>query len=365
MSTDLETIAMLRESAKRYVQDQYDFQRRWSVLNDPAGYSARAWQDYAELGWLALRLPEEAGGLDADAAAIGAVMEIVGSRLLMEPVLASAVVGTGLVLKQASARQKQAMLPRLADGSLKLAFACDEEVAAGTCQLHDDRLRGTKIGVLHGDVADELIVSASEAGGNLALCLVDGRSPRLQREVYRLVDGRGAANLRFDGALIERLGPSETGLSAEQTIAEVRDEVAAALCAETLGVVRSLVAATNEYLKVRCQFGKPIGANQALQHRMVELYLLQEEVRALTRAAQRALALPSDKRTHIVSGAKAYITGAARRVANEAVQMHGGVGISEELEVSHYFRRLMVTGGLFGGRDEHFSRFVEASLADA
>jgi hypothetical protein len=136
-----------------------------------------------------------------------------------------------------------------------------------------------------------------------------------------------------------------------------------ASCAEALGIVRMLVAATCDYLKIRKQFGRPIGSNQALQHRAVEMFLLQEEIAALTLAAQRALASPPAERARVVSGAKAYICDAARIVANEAVQMHGGVGLTEELDVSHYFRRLMVNAALFGSRDEHFARFLGEAKA--
>lgn len=364
MTIDLDTIAMLRDSAERYAADHYGFLQRQAVLDGEGGYSVRAWQDYAELGWLALRLPEAAGGLDADAAAIGAVMEVVGARLLMEPIFASAVVATGLVVKQASAAQQAALQPALADGSLKLAFADDEDPGAGDgCRFKDGKLTGAKIGVLHGDLADKLIVSARTQADEVVLCLVDAAAPGVQRRSYKLVDGRGAAAVRFADAAAERLGPADTDLSAAAAIADSRDEAAVAACAEALGAMRCLVAATCDYLKVRRQFGKPIGRNQALQHRMVDLYLLQEEARALTRAAQAAMSLPARERARTVSGARAYVGRAARRVANEAIQMHGGLGVTEELDVSHYFRRLMVIGALAGGHDAHFARFVDATLA--
>ncbi len=361
MSTDIETITMLRDSATRYAAEHYSFLQRRAVLDDPLGHAAKAWRDFAEFGWLALRLPEEEGGIAADAAAIGALMEVVGARLLMEPLLASAVVGTGLVLKAASAAQRAAWLPQLADGSLKLAFACEDDPDDSGCELRGDRLFGSKLSVLHGDVADSLIVSARDADGAAVLCFVDATSAGVQRSAYRLVDGRGAATLRFEGTAVERLGSGD----ADAVIAEARDEAAVALCAEALGVVRSLVAITCDYLKVRKQFGKTIGSNQVLQHRMVDMFLLQEEVRALSRAAQRALDRPAAERARIVSGAKAYVGAAARRVANDAVQMHGGLGVTDELDVSHYFRRVMVINALFGSRDEHFNRFVDASLAAA
>ncbi len=362
MATDLETIAMLRDSAARYADDHYGFHQRWPVLQQPEGYSTEVWNDFAEFGFLALRLPEEHGGLDGDAVAVGALMEIVGARLMMEPFLASAVLGTGLVLKLGSAEQQAEWLPQLADGSLLMAFA-DEDDPARPCVLEGNRLRGAKIGVLHGEVAGRLLVSARDAAsGEAVVVSVDAAAQGLSRRAYRLVDGRGAALIEFEDVAALRLQP-ESGLSAAEALAMTRDEAIVALCAESLGIVRSLVAITTEYLKVRRQFGRAIGSNQALQHRMVDCFLLQEEIRALTAAAEQALAGPAAERARVVAGARAYIVHAARKVANEAVQMHGGVGVTDELDVSHYFRRLMVNAALCGGRDVQFGRFVDLALA--
>lgn len=353
--TDLDTIAMLRDSAQRYTAAHYSFLQRWDVLTQPAGFSAQAWNDYAEFGWLALRLPEDDGGIDGDAVAIGAMMEVVGSRLLMEPILASTVLGTGLVLKQGSAAQRAAWLPQLADGSLKLAFAHQEDLE-GPCILRDGKLSGKLISVLHGDIADKLIVAA-QADGKPVLCVVDGTA--VQRHGYRLVDGRSAASIGFDGVAAQLLGDAQDGAGA--AIAATLDEASVALCAETLGVVIALVETTNAYLKIRKQFGRTLGSNQALQHRMVEMVLLQEEVRALVQTAQGALTLEGSERTRLISGARAFIISAARRVGNEAIQMHGGLGVTDELDVSHYFRRLMVLAALFGNRDQQFEQFMAAT----
>lgn len=360
MSTDHDTISMLRDAAQRYTSDHYGFLARAKVVGQDPGFSAQAWRDYADFGWLALRLPEDEGGIDADAAAIGVLMESAGSRLLLEPLLASAVLGTGLLLRQGSAAQCQAWLPKLADGSVKLAFAHEDD-AGSVCIWRDGRLDGAKAGVLHGDIADQVIVSARNQQGETVLCMV--AAGELVRGSYRLVDGRGAASLRFEGSAAELLG--EPGKPALDAIALALDEAAVALCAEACGVISSLVATSCDYLKLRKQFGKPIGSNQVLQHRMVDMYLLQEEARALTGAAQLALALPRAERERVVSGARAYIGAAVRRVANEAVQLHGGLGITEELDVSHYFRRAMTIDSLFGGRDLHMARFMARSLAGA
>lgn len=369
MSTaDDELVTMLRDSLERYTAEHYSFEQRRALLASPLRYGARAWADYAGFGWLALRLPEEQGGMGADAAAIGALMEVSGARLLLEPILASAVIGSGLVLKLGSAAQQALLLPALAQGSLRLAFAHDESAfgqgpAAVRCQLREGRLHGRKLAVLHGDCADRLIVSARAESGQLGLYLVDTRDAAVQRQVYPLLDGRGAATIDFQGAPVEALQSGT--LSAEAALAEALDEAAVALCSETLGILRVLNTVTCDYLKLRKQFGRPIGTNQVLQHRMVEMFMLQEEVRALTAAAQRALAeAPSAARTRQISGARAYACAAARRIANEAVQMHGGIGVTEELNVSHYYRRLMVLNTLYGNRDYHLARF-SAAAADA
>lgn len=362
MATDLDTIAMLRDSAARYAEDNYSFHQRWAALDRPEGYNPQTWQDFAEFGFLALRLPEDNGGLDGDAIAVGALMEIVGRKLLMEPIFASAIVGTGLLLKAGSTAQKAALLPQLADGSRVLVLADDDD-AARPCTLSGSLLSGRKIGVLHGDVAGHFLVSARDAASGEAVVLsVPADAAGLVRSAYRLVDGRGAALVDFDAVAVERLQP-ESGINAGQALEEIRDEAQVALCAESLGIVRSLVAITTEYLKVRNQFGRAIGSNQALQHRMVDCFMWQEEVRALTAAAQQALAGSVEGSTRTVAGARAYIIEAARKVGNEAVQMHGGLGITDELVVSHYFRRLMVNAALFGGRDRAFARFVDVALA--
>ncbi|MCO6056902.1 acyl-CoA dehydrogenase family protein [Pseudomonas sp. MOB-449] len=363
MTTDIETIAMLRDSLERYSADQYDFLKRWSVLDEPVGYSPAAWSDYAAFGWLALRLPEEEGGLAADATALGAVMEVVGSRLLMEPLLASAIIATGLVDRLGSQTQRGELLPALAEGRLKLALA-EEDAEGAVCRVVDGCISGVKQSVLHGDCADSLLVTAQDECGNRQLYLLDPNADGIQRQCYRLVDGRGAANLRFDGAPVVRLDGLAEG-EAEAVLDEALDAADVALCAEALGAATCLLNITNEYLKVRKQFGRPLAANQALQHRMADLYLLKEEIRALTRMAQQAMALPAAERARRVSGARAYIAQAARKIANEAIQLHGGVGVTEELEVSHYFRRLMVNAALFGGRDWHFNRFVDSTLKSA
>ncbi len=358
-----ETVALLRESIERYTADNYSFEQRWTALRSARRHSERAWSDYAAMGWLALRLPEDSGGLAARASAMAPLMEAVGANLLLEPILASVILGTGLVLKRAAASQRSEILPRLADGSLRLALAHQESLQADAltpcaCEYRQGVLYGNKVAVLHGDCADRFIVSANnvDAGGKLSLFLVDAAAPGVACRGFSLLDGRGAANLSFAGAAAQSFASAAPDADAE-ALAECLQEAAVALCSEAFGVIRVLNATTLQYLKVRKQFGKPIGSNQALQHRMVEMYMLEQEVRAFTLAAQRALEEGAAGSARIISGARAFTCGAARHIAAEAIQMHGGIGIADELAVSHYYRRAQVIGTLFGNRDFHLAQF--------
>jgi alkylation response protein AidB-like acyl-CoA dehydrogenase len=356
---DRETARMLGDAAQRWAAERYTLPQRQRLLQSPGAFGADVWREQADMGWLSLRLPEAHGGLDADALAVGALMDVVGSHLFLEPVLASAIVGTGLLMRLASPAQRAALAPRLADGGLKLAFTGPPSA----CTWRDGALHGTVEAVLHADVAEGLLVAAhDERQAQTVVLLLDARQSALRCQRYPLVDGRGAANVSFHQAEGQVLA---AGPEADAAIRAVLDEAAVALCAESLGIVRALVAATCSHLKLRQQFGRAIGSNQVLQHRMVEMFVLQEEVAALTARAQQALPGPAHERALAVSGARAFICRAARQVANEAVQLHGGVGITEELPVSHHFRRLMVNAALFGQRGAHFEHYLARARPDA
>lgn len=362
MTTDIETIGMLRNSLERYLEDNYSFLQRQEMLAGGTSFSEQVWSELAEFGFLALRLPAESDGLDGDATAVGALMEVTGRHLLQEPFLASAVLSTSLVARLANAEQKARLLGGLSTGSTILVCALEQ---AEQCLLEDNRLSGRLPLVMHGDTAHGLLLATHDAQGQVRVCQVPTDHYGVERTPFRLLDGRGAASMVFDNVEVELLDTPNNGLSVAGNIELLLDEGNVALCAEACGVIEVLLQTTNEYLKVRKQFGKPLAANQALQHRMADMYLLKQEALALTRAAEQALSGPAAERARLVSGARAYISDAARQVANEAVQMHGGLGITEELNISHYFRRVMLLNSLAGGRDQHFLRFVEHSLGAA
>lgn len=346
--------AMFRDSFERYTRDHYRFEDRFSRGESSCGFSASAWNDYAEMGWLALRLPESSGGVAADQHTLTALMETVGSRLLMEPVLSSAVLGTGLLVRLASAAQQNEWLPEISAGNLKLS--CTEPRSAmASIQLRGTQLFGAVNVVLHGDVADKVIVFATDedADGRLVAVVVSPSEAGVHRKSYRLADGRGAASLVFKGARVESLNPC----AGQDELARMCMEASVGLCAEAVGCMQSLVDGTVDYLKIRKQFGRTIGSNQAIQHRLVDAYMLLEQSRALLESAVHALSSPARDSEKIIHGARAFICSASRKVANEAVQMHGGIGITDELPISHYFRRLMVNRQLFGNPEQHLENF--------
>lgn len=358
---DADTLELLRESMERYGRDRYGFADRRQRLAAPQSFGRDAWADYARMGWLALPQTQADGGFDSDAQAVGALMEYVGRSLALEPVFASVVLCGrlfGLAGDDAMAGQS---LQALAEGRAIFALAhaeSDSDGMAGPVALaaKDGRLSGAKRIVLHGDSADQLVVTAQTADGKLGLYMVDAAQPQVRREALRLVDGRGAANLVFDQAIAQ---PMASGKDAQALLAQALDDARLALCAEGLGAASALNAMTLAYLKERKQFGRSIGTNQAVQHRMVELYMLQEEGRAVLNAAYRA---PADRRRAHILAAVAQMMTLGRQASHEAVQLHGGIGMTEELAVSHYFRRIMVLNRLLGDRAMHVQQFAELPL---
>lgn len=357
---DPSTLTMLRDGLKRFQRENYEFHNRRARLDVESKYDRSAWREYANLGWLSLATPSDLGGFDGDPQAMGALMEYVGGALAMEPVLAS--VTCARVLARCRGALADVWLSGIASGETVFALAHGESPVEGvfgavSASYRDGRVTGTKTVVLHGDVADRLLVTARDGAGALVLCGVDPHGVGTRASRYPLVDGRGAASFDFSGAKAE-IVPVERDVAS--IVEAALDECRVALCGEALGVMQSLNAATLEHLKTRKQFGRPIGENQALKHRMVELYVLEEETRAVVDAARRALAEPSVDPALAVSAAAAHTAAASRQTAHEAVQMHGGMGITDELPVSHYFKRVMVTARLLGDREQHMARFAAA-----
>jgi len=356
---------LLRESADRFVSETYTADHRRRIASDPLGFSAEIWKQFAELGWLALPIPETHGGLGGGAIEIGILMEAFGRGLVAEPYLSTVVIGASLIVECGTVVQKQALLPKIADGSLYLAFAHAERQAR--FDLADVRttakktsggwrLDGQKTAVLDGSAAGQIIVSARIDDGTLCLFLVPQGARGLALRDYPRLGGGRACNLELSGVELPadaRLGEGSNALPA---IEAVVDRAMAALGAEAVGIMQTLLDQTLEYTKIRKQFGRPLSANQVIRHRLADMAMQCDEARSMAlRAALMAGAEPV-VRGRAASGAKAKIGKCARFVAEQSVQLHGAMGVTEELDIGAYFKRLLAFDTLFGGSAHHYRR---------
>ncbi len=344
---------LLADSVRRYLAKAYDFESRKKIAS-AEGWSAQAWAQFAEMGLTGLAVPAEQGGFGGGAVDLMGVMEAFGEALVVEPYVPT-VLATRLIARAASAAQKDALLPAVAEGRMKLAFAHAEKGAryrleAVQTRFSEERITGEKAAVIGAPLADKLVVSARGADG-IGLYLVD----RPQARGYRTIDERLAADLVFAGAPAEKLA------GGMELIEEAWDFGAALACAEAVGAMKFACESTLEYLKTRTQFGVPSGTFQALQHRIVDLFIESEQARSMACLACSKVdqAGSPRERARAVSSAKIKIADAARRISQESVQLHGGMGMSEELKVSHTFRRLTVLADEFGDADTHLARFAQ------
>jgi len=358
---------LLRESADRFVSETYTADHRRKVANEPLGFSADIWKQFADLGWLALPIAEAHGGLGGGAIEIGILMEAFGRGLVSEPYLSTVVIGASLISECGTEAQKQALLPKIADGSLYLAFAHSErqarfdlaDVRTTATKMPDGwRLDGHKTAVLDGNAAGQTIVSArvNDANGKLCLFLVpQGTRGLALRDFPRLGGGR-ACNLELNGVQLPADALLGDGTDALPAIEGTVDRAMAALGAEAVGIMQTLLDQTLEYTKIRKQFGRPLSANQVIRHRLADMAMQCDEARSMAlRAALMADAEPV-ARSRAASGAKAKIGKCARFVAEQSVQLHGAMGVTEELDIGSYFKRLLAFDTLFGGSAHHYRR---------
>ncbi len=362
----------LRDTLTRFIAKDYGFEQRRALAKSETGFSRDHWAQFAELGLLALPFPEEFGGMNGNAVDTLLVMEAFGRGLVLEPYLATAIVAGGLIRDAGSAAQKEALLAAVAGGERMLALAHYEREArykvslVNTAAKQDGagwKITGAKGVVLGGGSADALIVSAN-TGKGLSLFLVDARAKGVTVRNYTTQDGGRAAEVRLDNVAVGAdalVGPEGGALPA---IERGLDYGIAALCAEAVGIMAALDEATLEYLKTRKQFGQAIGRFQALQHRMVDMVIATEQSRSMAMMAAVKVDSPdAAERRRAISAAKAYIGQQARFVGQQAVQLHGGMGVVDELNVSHYFKRLTMIELTFGNTDHHLGLFSDTLLA--
>jgi alkylation response protein AidB-like acyl-CoA dehydrogenase len=364
----------LQDTLQRFIGRDYDFERRRGFARSELGFSAAAWAQYADLGLLSLPFREEFGGLGGSAVDIMLVMELFGRGLLLEPFLSTIVMCGGLIQDAASEPVKRRLLPKIGAGEIKLALAGYEgagrydlsQVACAAARSAAGwRLSGLKTVVLDAPSADYFLVSA-RSGGNtgdaqgISVFLVERGSAGLTLFSYATQSGARAADVRLDGVTVDAdalIGAADEGLAL---VERAVDKGVAALCAEAVGIIAALNEATLNYLKTRKQFGVPIGKFQALQHRMADMLIAAEQARSMAViAAVYADSENAAERRRAVSGAKAYIGQAARLVGQQAVQLHGAMGVVDDVIVSHYFKRLTMIDVSLGNVDFHLARFSD------
>jgi pimeloyl-CoA dehydrogenase small subunit len=367
----------LQDSLRRFLAKEYDFEKRRQISRSAAGYSKEHWRTLAEMGVLGLGIPEAHGGMNGSPVDTMLVMESFGRALVLEPYLPTVVLCGGLVRDAGTEAQQAALLPAIAMGELLMAFAHYEqgsryalEHVATTAKREGNGyvLNGAKSLVLSGLQAGKLLVSARTAGGardraGVSLFLVDREAPGVSVQGYVTQDGGRAAEVRLAEVHVGAdalLGPEGGALPV---IERAVDLAIAALCAEAVGAMDALLETTREYLKTRKQFGTPIGRFQVLQHRMADMLIAIEQARSMAMvAAVKVQSEDAAERRRMVSSAKALVGQSARYVGQQAVQLHGGMGVTDELAAAHLFKRLTVINATFGDADHHLAQVSDSLL---
>jgi pimeloyl-CoA dehydrogenase small subunit len=365
---------LLRESVGHLLTDRYTFDARTRYSQEPGGWSRAMWKHYADLGLLGLPFGEQYGGSASGSVETMIVMEAIGRALALEPYLATVVLAGGMLRLGGSEAMRAEYLPKIVRGELILALAHAErqsryDLANVAVTARRDGagfvIDGAKSLVLHGDSADKFVVSARLAGGprdrdGIGLFLIDARSPGLSVRGYATVDGQRAAELVLSGVRIDAAGVIGLPDAAFPLIEQVVDTAMAAICAEAIGAMASMHELTIDYMKTRKQFGVPIGGFQVLQHRAADMLIALEQARSMAMLATM-MAAEGDvrERRQAVSAAKVQIGRSGRFIGQQAIQIHGGIGMTMEASIGHYFKRVTMIDALFGDADHHLGIVAE------
>lgn len=365
---------LLRSSVQRLLRDQYDFDARRKILASEEGFSRRQWRGFAELGLLAAPFSEDTGGLGGGPLSTMLIMEDFGRHLVVEPFVETIVLAGGLIEQVGSEAQKQAFIPDIIAGTRIWALAWTEKgsrfdlanvTTAARRDGEDYVLTGDKSAVIAAPWADYLVVSARTSGhrpdrGGVSLFVVDRRAANLDLQSFKTIDGRRAAEISLRGVRGQLLGTEGEGVPALEAC---RDRAIGALCAEAVGAMSELNSATLEYSKTRKQFGTTIGSFQVLQHRMVDMFIAHQEAFSLMQHLNLSLSNGDAGLSRLASGAKSKVGYAGRAIADHAVQLHGGMGMTDELNVGHYFKRISSINIQFGDPVYHLLRYAQLDTA--
>ena len=369
--TEVQT--MLIDSVEKFITNDYSFERRQQYAASDTGYSADVWATFADLGWTAVPFGEDDGGFDGGPVELMAMMQQFGRGLIVEPYLANIVLAGGVLRRAASASQKTKLLQPLISGELQAALAVTEPQSrydlanietTATKDGDDWIITGRKGVVLNGGNAGLLIIPARTSGSTtdrdgITLFAVGGMADGVSRNAYPTVDGHQAAEIVLQDVRVESntiLGDID---KAYAVLDAVVDEATLAVCAEAVGIMQTLTDKTVEYSKSREQFGVPIGSFQALQHRMVDMLTACEQSYSLLLWAAMANADQTEDAKRAISAIKYQVGTAGKKVGQEAVQIHGAMGVSWDVDIAHYFKRLTTIGQMFGNADWHLDKLAE------
>lgn len=367
---------LLKESIVRWAQDNYSFDQRRASMSNDDGFSRAHWSTFAELGWLSVPFAEEHGGYGGSAIDIAAIMQEFGKALVVEPVFANLILFGGL-LERSTAENKGELLGQLIEGSLMGAAAISESqsrfdisnvAVAAQADGEHYRLSGSKSLVLAGPAAQKLIVLARTSGeqtdeSGLSLFLIDADAKGVTRHAYPLMDGQQAADITFDNASAQLVSELGAGYALVQ---EVMNLVHIALSAEAVGIMEKLNRTTVEYTKTRKQFGVTISSFQALQHRMVDMFMAFEQSKSLLVGALCEItdeSTSAQQASKVITALRTLVAKNGKLIGDEAIQLHGGMGLTDELDIGHYVKRLMMINLLFGDQTSFQKQFNQAAYA--
>jgi len=383
MDFDLtEEQVLLKDSISRFVSDNYDLESRRGYTSSDTGFSAENWQQFAELGWLSLPFSEEHGGFGGNAVDLMVVMEELGKGLVVEPFLATVLLFGGALSRSGNTELQGSLIPSIIDGSLHGAlayhergsrYALNDVQTTATSDGDSYVLDGEKTVVFNAPAANKIIVSARTSGdryddSGISLFIVDANAPGLESTPFKMMDGQKVCNVKLAGVAVtnaDLVGELGAGLTILESVSR---NAIVALAAEAQGAMQVLYESTVEYSKTREQFGVAIGSFQVLQHRMVDMFAACEENRSLL---YRAVCSMDEDEANLnerdiamnVHALKTMVGRSGKKIGGEAIQIHGGMGMTDELAIGHYFKRLMMINTAFGDADYHQRKF--ASLANA
>ena len=364
---------LIQRQVEQFIQRDYDWEKRQSLVSSEVGFSEENWKTFAELGWLGISLSEESGGFGGNAIETMIVMEEFGKGLVVEPFLETIVLGATLVDLAGTSEQKKEILLPVISGDLQLALAFTEpqsrfnlfDITSEAKALGKNFiLNGFKSVVMNGPAANKFIVTTRTSGNQrdskgVTLFIVDSDSQGLTLRNYKTVDGRRASELTLEQVKVPTNSMLGSINNQSNSLEEAVDVATLALCAEAVGIMEVLYKSTVEYAKTREQFGQPIGKFQVLQHRMVDMFMEYEQSKSLLYMSTMKHAEKSMDAKKSISGLKYQIGKAGKFIGQQAIQIHGGMGVTDELNIGHFFKRLTTIGTIFGNSDFHLKRYSE------